>query len=60
MLARLCHDRLVVELDEIASVKMVENRAHAEVAIVQAALGGKVMADEVSVGINSAMASTCM
>lgn len=45
----------------IASVKMVEIRVPAEVAIGQAALGGKVMAWAFStVGFRSAMASTCM
>lgn len=45
----------------IASVKMVEIRVPAEVAIVQAALGGKVMAGWLSLaGVSTAMASTCM
>jgi hypothetical protein len=45
----------------IASVKVVEIGGAAEVAIFQAALGGKVMAGSLStVGFSSAMASTCM
>jgi len=44
----------------IASVKVVEIGGAAEVAIVQAALDGKVMAGAASVVSSSAMASTCM